>query len=70
MLPLLRIAGDGEERALADARTRLASKFKLAPAEQEKRLPSGRQSRFANRVGWAKVWHISTTRSPGRPPTF
>lgn len=56
MLPLLRIAGDEEERALADARTRLASEFKLTPAEQEERLPSGRQSRFANRVAWAKVY--------------
>lgn len=57
MLPLLRIAGEGEERALADSRARLASEFKLTPAEQEERLPSGRQSRFANRVAWAKVWN-------------
>lgn len=35
MLPLLRIAGEGEERALADSRARLASEFKLTLAEQE-----------------------------------
>jgi restriction system protein len=56
MLPLLRIAGDGEEHALADARARLGSEFRLSQAEQEERLPSGRQSRFANRVAWAKVY--------------
>jgi restriction system protein len=56
MLPLLRIAGDGEEHALADARAQLGAEFKLTQAEQEERLPSGRQSRFANRVAWAKVY--------------
>lgn len=56
MLPLLRIAEDGKEHSLADARTLLASEFKLTQAEQEERLPSGRQSRFANRVAWAKVY--------------
>lgn len=65
-----RAAKSEEERAFVDSRTRLASEFKLTPAEQEERLPSGRQSRFANRVGWAKVWHMSTIRLPGRPPTF
>jgi restriction system protein len=56
MLPLLRIAADGKEHALAEARARLASEFKLTQAEQDERLPSGRQSRFANRVAWAKVY--------------
>ena len=56
MLPLLRIAGDGKEHALADARAQLGAEFKLTQAEQDERLPSGRQSRFANRVAWAKVY--------------
>jgi restriction system protein len=56
MLPLLRIAGDGKEHPLAEARARLGSEFKLTQAEQDERLPSGRQSRFANRVAWAKVY--------------
>jgi len=56
MLPLLQIAVDGKEHALADARARLGSEFKLTPAAQEELLPSGRQSRFANRVAWAKVY--------------
>jgi len=53
MLPLLRIAGDGKEHLLAEARVLLGSEFKLT---QDERLPSGRQSRFANRVAWAKVY--------------
>jgi restriction system protein len=56
MLPLLRIAGDGKEHVLAEARARLGSEFKLTQAEQDERLPSGRQCRFANRVAWAKVY--------------
>jgi restriction system protein len=56
MLPLLRIAGDGKEHSLAEARGLLAAEFKLSPAEIEEPLPSGRQSRFANRVAWAKVY--------------
>jgi restriction system protein len=56
MLPLLRVAGDGEEHALSDARERLGAEFKLTQAEQAELLPSGRQSRFGNRVAWAKVY--------------
>ena len=56
LLPMLRIAGDGKEHSLSEARTRLASEFTLTQAEQEELLPSGRQSRFANRVAWAKVY--------------
>jgi restriction system protein len=53
---MLRVAGDGKEHSLAEARTRIASDFNLTEAEQEELLPSGRQSRFANRVAWAKVY--------------
>jgi restriction system protein len=56
LLPLLRLAGDGREHSLADARRALASEFKLSQADQEELLPSGRQSRFANRVAWAKSY--------------
>ena len=56
MLPLLRIAGDGKEHSLAEARPQLGDKLGLTEAEQDEPLPSGRQSRFANRVAWAKVY--------------
>src|SRR5436190_17647158 len=56
MLPLLRISADGQENRLAEARGVLASEFKLSDADREELLPSGRQSKFANRVAWAKVY--------------
>jgi len=56
MLPLLQIAGDGKEHSLSDARGRLGAEFNLTQAEQEELLPSGRQTRFGNRVAWAKVY--------------
>ena len=56
MLPLLRIAGDGKEHSLAEARVALGSEFNLTQVEQDELLPSGRQSRFANRVASAKVY--------------
>jgi len=56
MLPLLRIASDAKAHPLSEARTRLAAEFNLTQAEQDELFPSGRQSRFSNRVAWAKVY--------------
>lgn len=56
MLPLLRIAADGREHSLAEARDVMAADLKLSPAELEEMLPSGRQAKFANRVAWAKSY--------------
>jgi restriction system protein len=56
MLPLLRLAADGQEHRLADVRETLAKEFALSAADREERLPSGQQSKFANRVAWAKVY--------------
>ena len=56
MLPLLQLAGDGEEHFLRDAIDELANRFKLTAAEHEELLPSGRQATFDNRVGWARTY--------------
>ncbi len=56
MLPLLRIAADGLEHSVAEARDTLAAEFKLSAAEREEPLPSGRQSKFSNRVAWARSY--------------
>jgi restriction system protein len=56
MLPLLRVSADGQEHSLAEARDRLAYEFRLAPDDLEELLPSGRQSKFSNRVAWAKSY--------------
>ena len=46
----------GKEHSLAETRPLLAAEFKLSAADQDELLPSGRQSRFTNRVAWAKVY--------------
>ncbi|MCS6915410.1 MAG: restriction endonuclease [Myxococcota bacterium] len=55
MLPMLRLAADGKEHTLAEAMHRLAEEFYLSEQERMELLPSGRQRRFNNRVGWAKT---------------
>jgi restriction system protein len=56
MLPFLRRASDGQEHSMRDAREALAQEFGLNDEECSTLLPSGRQSVFANRVAWAKVY--------------
>jgi restriction system protein len=55
-LPLLSIARDRAVHSLADVREQLANGFQLTEIERNELLPSGRQTRFANRVAWAKVY--------------
>ena len=54
-LPLLEFSADGQEHATVDAAEALASRFQLTDAERNEKLPSGRQARFANRVGWSST---------------
>jgi restriction system protein len=56
MLPLLRFAGDAEEHSLREAIDALADEFNLSQEERKELLPSGRQDRFSNRVGWARTY--------------
>ena len=56
MLPLLRLVQNGNEHRLADARIPLADQFALTSEEQLEPLPSGQQSRFNNRIAWAKIY--------------
>ncbi len=56
MLPLLRLAADGQPHSLASARDALAAEFKLSDADRNELLPSGRQTRFSNRVAWARSY--------------
>jgi restriction system protein len=56
MLPLLQLASDQKEHALSEAYDALASLFSLTESERIDKLPSGRQSRFENRVGWARTY--------------
>ncbi len=55
MRPVLVCAAAGETR-IGDAVEHLANKLGLTPDERAELLPSGKQSRFANRVNWAKAY--------------
>jgi restriction system protein len=56
MLPLLKHAADGQPHSLGEAREALATQFGLTQADREEPLPSGNQSKFSNRVAWAKSY--------------
>jgi restriction system protein len=56
MLPLLKIASDEQEHSRSEAIDTLALQFELTDEERKELLPSGRQARFDNRVGWARTY--------------
>ena len=56
MLPLLEFTADREEHKQSDAADALARHFKTNEADRREMLPSGRQTRFNNRVAWAIVF--------------
>jgi len=56
MLPLLKLAADGQPHSLGDARDALAAQFGLSQADRDEPLPNGNQSKFSNRVAWAKSY--------------
>lgn len=61
MLPLLRVMSDGQEHSIQELTDRLAKEFSLSEEELRELLPSGKQTIFYNRVGWAKTY-LSKTR--------
>ena len=56
MLPLLKITGDRQEHSLGEVIDTLALQFELTDADRQEILPSGRQGKFDNRVGWARTY--------------
>ena len=55
MLPLLKLAGDGEQHTFAEAVERLAQEFLLSDDDRAQLLRSG-QTRMYNRVGWTTTY--------------
>jgi restriction system protein len=55
MLPVLRVAAEGEMR-ISDVVERLAAELGLTAEERSHLQPSGRHTTFANRVHWAKSY--------------
>lgn len=56
MLPLLRLASDGQEHRFRDAVEQLAAESNISDAERAELLPSGSGPVFDNRVGWARTY--------------
>ena len=56
MLPLLKLVADEQEYAMREIIETLAWEFSLTDAQKQKLLPSGKQSVFDNRVGWARTY--------------
>lgn len=56
--PLLDIAADGKEHSMKEAREKIAVDFNLNQDERSELLPSGTQTKFDNRVAWAKSYFV------------
>jgi restriction system protein len=56
MLPVLKIARDGNEHNTRETITKLADQFKLTEAERKQMLASGFASVFDDRFGWARYY--------------
>jgi restriction system protein len=60
MLPLLKVASDGQEHSGHEFLEQLAKHFEISDEELNELLPSGKQTRFYNRVGWARTYLIKS----------
>jgi len=56
MLPLIKLASDKKEHSLQEATQTIAKEFNLSEADLAELLPSGRKTRFYDRIGWAVTY--------------
>src|SRR3990172_4687597 len=56
--PLLDIASDGKEHSMKDAREEIAKAMALPEEDMKELLSSGIQTKFDNRVAWAKSYFV------------
>jgi len=56
--PLLEIASDGNEHSMKEARELIAKKMNLSEEDLKELLPSGTQTKYDNRVAWAKSYFV------------
>lgn len=57
MLPVLRLAAKGEI-SVRESIQRIAKEFSLSDEDRSELLPSGKQTKLANRVHWAKTYLV------------
>lgn len=58
--PLLELASDKQEHSIGEAREVIARKMRIGPEALAELLPSKRQTKFDNRVAWAKSYFIQS----------
>lgn len=56
LLPMLEFVKNGKTRTLKETVRHLADVFKLSNKDLEELQPSGRQTKFEKRVGWARYY--------------
>ena len=56
--PLLEIAVDGKEHSMKEARELIAQKMNLSEEDIKELLPSGTQTKYDNRIAWAKSYFV------------
>lgn len=56
--PLLDLASDGAEHSMQEAREVIATSVGLSEEDRKELLPSGMQTKFDNRVAWAKGYFV------------
>ena len=56
--PLLEIAADGKEHSMKEARELIAKNMNLSEADLKELLPSGTQTKYDNRIAWAKSYFV------------
>ena len=54
--PILQFLSDQKIHTLKEIKQYVAKEFKLTERDMEEMLPSGRQTYFSNRVGWARTY--------------
>lgn len=55
-LPVLSRLADGEEHSMTELRESIAAEMELSPEDLSLKLPSGKQTVFANRLAWSTVY--------------
>ncbi|MFB0517221.1 MAG: winged helix-turn-helix domain-containing protein [Candidatus Neomarinimicrobiota bacterium] len=58
--PLLDLAADGKEHSISEARVRLVDAFDMTEEDLAELLPSGQQTKYDNRIHWAKAYFIQS----------
>lgn len=55
---LLDVAADGKEHSIKEAREIIAKRMNISEADLRELLPSGTQTKFDNRIAWAKSYFV------------